>query len=296
MQGSALFSFMMFLLHAREGSHFCKGGFSSLTNALGSVITSRGGSILTKQCVQTLAVEDGKVSRVITSDGSEYSASLFISNISPYILHHELLPDHAKGKRWIRRLDNLTPSVSSVIVYLGMKPDAIQLFPDNISFWFDSWDFESMYRNIDTNKKDTLDHLVMLRGCDEGTSPTLTLMNFVRQDFSKNWKQDKMVIAEKMINKLDTRHPGIRELIELIEVGSPDTLYRYTKNTDGALYGFANVKDMYGEAKLPATTHLPNLYQTGHWGKPGGGIWNVMFNAWGASRIILRNQATLFRK
>ena len=74
-------------------------------------------------------------------------------------------------------------------------------------------------------------------------------------------------------------HPEINKYIELMEVGSPETFERYTGNTDGALYGFENIKTMYGEAKLPITTHIPNLFQTGHWGKPGGGVWNVMVNA-----------------
>jgi prolycopene isomerase len=91
-----------------------------------------------------------------------------------------------------------------------------------------------------------------------------------------------------MIQKLEELHPGIKEMIELVEIGSPDTFNRYTLNTDGALYGFANVKDLYGEAKMPVTTHLPNLFQTGHWGKPGGGIWNVMYNSYIASKIILK--------
>ncbi|HEX2957382.1 MAG TPA: NAD(P)-binding protein [Chitinispirillaceae bacterium] len=45
----ALYSFTMFLLHHREGSYFCKGGFSSLANALASVITSGGGGCTDKE-------------------------------------------------------------------------------------------------------------------------------------------------------------------------------------------------------------------------------------------------------
>lgn len=287
-QGSALFSFMMFLLHAREGSHFCKGGFTSLANALAQVITSKGGAVLTRRCVSGLTVENNRVKYVVTDDGAEYEGTIVISNVSPYLLHKELIPEHARGNRYIRRLSNLTPSVSSIIVYLGMKPEVNSLFPDNINFWYDSLDFEKMYTEIQMNRKENIDHLVMLRGLDEGNSPTLTLMNFVRSDYSSNWRDDKKVIAGKMIDKMEKLYPGIRELIEVTEIGSPDTLCRYTGNTGGALYGFENVKDMYGEAKLPFTTHLANLYQTGHWGKPGGGIWNVMFNSFGASKAILR--------
>jgi phytoene dehydrogenase-like protein len=43
---------------------------------------------------------------------------------------------------------------------------------------------------------------------------------------------------------------------------------------------------MYGEAKMPVTTHLSNLFQVGHWCKPGGGLHNVMLNAYTSYHII----------
>jgi phytoene dehydrogenase-like protein len=115
-------------------------------------------------------------------------------------------------------------------------------------------------------------------------------MNFVLKSFSSDWKSDKMRIADRMLKKAEELYPGLHSCIEVMEVASPATFERYTANTDGALYGFENTRRMYGEAKIPMTTHLPNLFQVGHWGKPGGGIWNVMSNAYTASKIIIQLQ------
>ncbi len=287
--GGALFSFTMFLLHYRDGSYYCKGGFSSLAQAFSDLITSQGGAVLTRQKVNKLIVENNRVCKVQTWDNSVFDTKIVVSNISPYTLHSELVEENHRGKRWLRRLGNLNSSVSCVIVYLGMKPQYHEMIPNTFSFWFETSDFNAIYRGIILNCKDKIDHLITLKGTDEGEYPTLTLMNFVQKSFSQNWHSDKMIIAEKMLNKLESLYPGIRKYIEIMEVGSPETFERYTGNTNGALYGFENVKEMYGEAKIPITTHIPNLFQTGHWGKPGCGVWNVTHNAYRASKTILNS-------
>lgn len=284
----ALYSFAMFLIHHREGSYFCKGGFASLANALASAITSKGGSILTKKLVCGLKVENNQVTHVTTSDGCEYRTPMVVSNINPYQLHNSLIPEAARGRLVKRRLGNLSPSLSCVIVYLGLKKEFISMMDHTVNFWFESEDFEAIYNKINANDISSLNHLIMLRGIDEGDYPTLTLMYYTREDLSNDWHNFKKILAERMIQKLEELYPGIKEMIELVETGSPDTFSRYTMNTMGALYGFANVKDLYGEAKMPINTHIPNLFQTGHWGKPGGGIWNVMYNSYIASKMILK--------
>lgn len=285
--GGALFSLTMFLLHYRDGSYFCKGGFSALAQAFSDVITFHGGTVLTRKKANRLIIENNRVCKVQTWDNCVFDTKAVVSNISPYILHSELIEEENRGKRWLRRLSNLNSSVSCVIVYLGMKPEYHSLIPNTFSFWFETSDFDEIYRNIIRNRKEKIDHLICLKGTDEGNNPTLTLMNFVKKSYSGNWHSDKMYIAEKMTTRLETLYPGIKNYIEIMEVGSPETFERYTGNTDGALYGFESVKEMYGEAKIPVTTHIPNLFQTGHWGKPGCGVWNVTHNAYRASKIIL---------
>lgn len=284
-----LFNFMMFLVHLLEGSHCCKEGFHVLASKLASVITSRNGSVLTKKQVKRLVIENKMIKRVITDRGEDFEAPVIVSNISPYIVHNQLIDKKARSRRWQRRLKNLRPSVSSVIVYLGMKNAIDQLIPHNIHFWYTSSDYQRIFSNILDNKKPAIDHLIFLKSI-KYEYKTLTLMNFVQKSFTHDWKSEKMRIAEKLINKAENIFPGFKSLIDLVEVGSPETFERYTGNTDGALYGFENTKSMYGEAKMPIFTHITNLFQTGHWGKPGCSIWNVMANAYTVSKTILSSK------
>jgi phytoene dehydrogenase-like protein len=113
------------------------------------------------------------------------------------------------------------------------------------------------------------------------------LLTFCEMGRERDWKSAKMAAAESMLERAEALFPGLRDMVRVMEVGSPATFERYTANTAGAFYGFENTRSMYGEAKMPIATHLTNLYQTGHWGKPGGSVWNVMANGYTTARTIL---------
>ena len=287
--GGALFYTMMFLVHYLDGTHTLKNGFSTLAQAFAHAIISRGGTIKTKSRVTRVITEKGYTRSVITADGEEYEANLFISNISPYLLHNQLIDIKGRNRLWIRRLSNLNPSVSAVIVYLGLNRDISGLIPNNTNFWYFSENMSSIFKNITNNRHDPLEHLILLKPPTGKVPSTLTLLYFLMKSASIDWKRDKQLFAERMLAKAEELFPGLKDAVDLIEIGSPATFERYTANTDGALYGFENTRDVYGEAKLPVNTHLHNLYQTGHWGKPGCGIWNVMVNAYNTYHTIMKD-------
>lgn len=281
---------LMFIVHAIEGSHYLDGGFCKLSETLASVITSHGGEVRTRSNVINLKNQGSKITELTLSSGEVISADLFISNISPYTLHNELIDPSARNKIWLRRLSNLRPSFSAIALYLGLKSDISDVIPNNIHFCFSDNDDERIYNRIVSNSSSDLDHLLFLHPKTINEDRTLTILTYIQKSFSNNWKEDKKVFAHNMLAKAETLFPGLNEKIELIEIGSPDTFQRYTSNTEGALYGFENTNHIYGEAKMPITTHMSNLFQTGHWGKPGGGVWNSIYNGYTAALTIQQNE------
>ncbi|NLP03885.1 MAG: NAD(P)/FAD-dependent oxidoreductase [Fibrobacter sp.] len=280
------FYVLMFIVHAMEGSHSIKGGFDNLASALASVITSNGGEVRTRAEVVSLKAEGGSANSVTLDSGETFSADNFVSNISPYILHNEIIGPESRSRIWLRRLGNLNPSVSCVAVYLGLDTPSFNMVPHNVFNWFDGSD-ESVYERIQNCDLQTIDHLIFLRPSDSEDDKTLTILNFVKKSASDNWKSEKILHAERIMTKAESIIPGLRGHVSLMETGSPSTFERYTGNTGGALYGFENTSHIYGEAKLPIKTHLSNLFQTGHWGKPGGGIWNTMYNGYTTALTML---------
>lgn len=284
-----IFDVLLFHVHLTEGSHFLKGGFSTLADALAGVIARAGGEVRTRSRVTRLVAEQGAVRFALLETGEEFGAPLFISNVSPYLLHSTLLDEPARNKVWIRRLARLNPSLSAVVVYLGLKPGAHDGIPDNIMMAYASDDHARIFDDIWNNRAVEPQHLILLKTPGAHEENAAMLLTFVRASLHASWKAGKEAFGRKMLDYAGRLYPELPSAIEFVEMGSPSTFDRYTGNTDGALYGFENTRVLYGEAKLPLRTHIANLYQAGHWGKPGGGVWNVMQNGYAAAKTILHS-------
>jgi prolycopene isomerase len=272
-----VFNALIFIVHALEGSHHVKGGFGALAGALAGAVLKNNGVVLTRWPVCALRTgSDKKVAAIVNAQGEELNAHSFVSNISPYILHRSLLPQEARNRLWLRRLEKLRPCVSAVCVYLGIQGDASDIVRDNVTFWFASLDHEAIYSRILSGPTGTIDHLLIMRPPDSEHESTLTLMCFARPDGAADWKEAKKNISAAMINKAIELFGDFSARILVREAASPATFERYTGNTGGALYGFDNARDLYGQSKFPLTTHMRNLFQVGHWTKSGSGIYNVM--------------------
>jgi hypothetical protein len=65
------------------------------------------------------------------------------------------------------------------------------------------------------------------------------------------------------------------------------TSHRFTNNLEGGMLGWEMSPGQLGENRLPVYTPVDNLYLTGHWTQPGGGITPVIVSAQRVAKIIL---------
>ncbi len=286
----AVFFSMMFASHLFEGSHHIKGGFSTLADALAAAIVERNGLIMTSCKAVSLVVDAKKVTHVVLESGEEIGAGIVVSNISPYLIHRTLLPENARSNLAIRRLGNLRPSLSAVAVYLGLRQGFAGGIGGNIVHWFSTNDYNRIYRQIGANFEWEPEQMMFIVKKDAEGKDTLTILSLVSGASPHLWSKCKKIFTERIIHQADLIFPGLKENIVTCESATPATFERYTGNTAGALFGFQNTCERYGEAKLPVRFHLDNLYNTGHWGLSGGGVWNVMVNGHRVSKKILEEQ------
>ncbi|MDO5576899.1 MAG: NAD(P)/FAD-dependent oxidoreductase [Fibrobacter sp.] len=279
---------LMFMVHAMEGAHYLSGGFCTLAKLLASVIENHGGEVRKKAEVTELNTENKLVKEVVLANGERFNVKTVVSNISPYLLYGKLLDQKSRNKVWTRRINNLTPSLSAIALYFGLNSSVDDILPECIHFWYSNSNNGKIFDQIKANSNTGIDHLIFLRPPEQEGDHTLMLMNFVNDTFSSDWKHDKKILANNILDKAETLIPGLKERISFTETASPATFERYTANTRGALYGFENSYKIYAEAKLPSQSHIPNLYLTGHWGKPGGGVWNVVYNGYTTALRILQ--------
>jgi len=286
-----LFLQMLFNAHFHDGSHGIVGGFATVAKTLTKFIENRGGKIILRDSVESIQCEDKLAKGVKTKNGLSIDCDLLLSGCSPYLLHNNLLDENNRSKFTQKRLSRLNPADSVVIAYLGMKKGYEKYIDSNVGFYFKNKDINAPYRRIHAEPKQPFDcdNLAILHSVEFMADPTIILFSFVKQSDSQNWKTDKKLIVEKMIEELNVAYPGIKEYIDLVETGSPDTFERYTLNTGGSIYGFENVADIYAEAKMPIKTHIKNIYQVGHWTRPGCGMLNTVLSGYTAAQVVFED-------
>jgi phytoene dehydrogenase-like protein len=70
--------------------------------------------------------------------------------------------------------------------------------------------------------------------------------------------------------------PGLSSMIEVKEAATPLTNWRYTRNTEGAIYGFEQSMNNSFMNRIDNRTPIKGLYLASAWGNPGGGYGGVL--------------------
>ena len=83
--------------------------------------------------------------------------------------------------------------------------------------------------------------------------------------------------------------PGLRDAIEVKEIGTPLTNVRYTGNYRGGIYGWDQTLDNAMPRRLPQSTPIDNLYLSGAWTQPGGGYGGVIQSGLSCFIMVMKN-------
>jgi phytoene dehydrogenase-like protein len=95
----------------------------------------------------------------------------------------------------------------------------------------------------------------------------------LRERDREAYRAAKDEVGRRVIERLDTRLGQIKDRIEVIDVATPATLIRYTRNWKGSYEGWYPPDDWLNATPLSKT--LPGLdrfYMIGQWVEPGGGV------------------------
>ena len=97
-----------------------------------------------------------------------------------------------------------------------------------------------------------------------------------RRKRSVEYRKTKKILADKIIQVLEKRQPGLKEKIEYVDLATPLTCQRYTGNRNGSIFGWTplttindKIEDEFCrlKGKLPG---LQGFYMAGHWLGNGG--------------------------
>jgi all-trans-retinol 13,14-reductase len=282
--------------YLEDGGYYAKGRSQKISNAFADYIEKHGGKVMLNTKVEEILVKDHAAYGVKTADGKEFTGKVVVSNANAYDTFHTMMKEDEFLKDYLTKLDKYSVSLSCFQIFLGLKKDLVKEvgITDSEIFYTPGYDPEAAYQSaLNARVEDGGYGIMLYDNVLKGYSPkgknTMNILvlqgyepwkKFEADYFKGNkteYRKEKERMADVLIDQVEkTLLPGLRNAIEVKEIGTPLTNLRYTGNYRGAIYGFDQTVDNSGMNRLPHSTPIANLYLAGAWTRPGHGYGAVI--------------------
>lgn len=259
-------------LYIRGASRFV-GGSSGFADLLASVVTSRGGQVLTNDAVEWIEVNDRHVDYVRTKSGRQFTADYYISDVHPCTML-QLTGEKAFPKSYRQRLNDIPNTHSAFALYIKVKPNSFP-YINHSEYYMTRYD--EVWNCSRADKPWPLGFLMMTPP-EEGqgayaskvliTAPMPFTMVEQWKDTTvghrgSDYEQWKAQRAEELLDQIEDIHPGFRQCIEAMNTSSPLTIRDYYGVKEGSICGYAKDCHNIALSQVPVVTKVDNLLLTG---------------------------------
>ena len=286
---SFLYFATMLMGYVADGPYYCRGSFQRLADALAHAIRSAGGEVLLRSSVRRILVEDGRAGGVVLENGQHIASDIVISNADAIQTIHEMVGPQAFSPSFLRALGRLKPSLSAFVAYVATD---LPLSPETTThetFYFPTWDHDASHASCQTGRPTWLT-VTAPSLVDPSLAPPgeqlLVLTTLVRHD-AANWRTAKESMTAHLLDLAGRVVAGLPDHVRFVEAASPRTMERYTRNSQGASYGWELSPAQVGPGRLARQLPVEGLYLVGHWTQPGGGIVGVATSGVQTAQAVL---------
>jgi prolycopene isomerase len=261
-----------------HGVSCVKGRVEELPLKMGRAFERVNGKIFSGREVERILTERKRAIGIKLRDGQVYTGKVIVSNIDAQTTFSTLLGEDQIPSGYRSKLRGMKPSLSYFILYLGIDGGLEELSISNNEIFFDdqlSSEYQALYENRIPDRAPfylLAPSRVNPSHASEGKS-TLCLSIKAPYHFCGGWDQTTLdELSESLITRASALIPSLKKKILVKAEATPKTIERWTGNLLGAAYGWAQIPSQSGIYRLQRTTPISNLFLTGHWTSPGGGI------------------------
>lgn len=110
------------------------------------------------------------------------------------------------------------------------------------------------------------------------------------------YQEEKDRMVREVVRRLEVHFPGIARQVELSDVATPYTVWRYTGNSEGSYAGWLPTPEALATAISRRVAGMERLFLAGHWCAPGGGVAASLASGRQAVQLICAAERLPFRR
>ena len=287
--------------------YYFKSRSQDLSNGLASVIKDNKGTLIYGKVVNKILTDNNRVTGVQIDDGKVYPAKIVVSNANAPDTFGKFLSDNKKAQKHMEKLAQYKPSISSFLIWLGLKGEFHGKDSEQSIYIDSGYDIETDFKNYLACNAEKTPIIIALydnyyKGYSRPGTSTLTIMilsgyepwrRFEKDYFAGNkeeYNREKMRIAQTLIKRVEEKAiPGLSSMIQVMEAATPLTNITYTKNPEGAIYGYPpNTKNAYMN-RVKNSTPIDGLYLSSGWGYNPGSYYGGIMNGRDVCRLVMKD-------
>jgi all-trans-retinol 13,14-reductase len=303
----ALPAMAMWASYHRDGFYYFRGGSRSISEALADAFLEAGGEIQLGARATGIEIADGRAAAVVVQGGTRFPCRYVVSNASARATLLEMIGRAHLPRAYVRELERMRVGPSLFQVFLGVDHDYTPQFggAHTISV-SDSYDPDS-YLGTGPHGADPEAlgfYLTDFSVVDPLAAPqgknAIEITTYLPYGWQDGWRARqgdgayealKEKTAAVFVRRAEKLLPGLSTHVEVMEIGTPRTMERFTLNPGGAVYGWAAGESMgRGMFPMDRRTPIPNVYLASAW-SAGGGQSNVLAVGVNVADDILAGEA-----
>ncbi|QPC46538.1 phytoene desaturase family protein [Mangrovibacillus cuniculi] len=279
------------------GVHYVQGGMYKIAEAMKSLLEELQVKVVLDTKVEQINVNGNRTTGVTINGGEVVPADLVVSNLEAIPAHQTLLTDYPKQQQALSELQDFQPTVSGLVLLLGVNREYPELKHHNFFFakdqkkefvqMFDQGkitDDPTVYVGISSKSDSTQ--------APDGKENLFVLTHVPPLKDGEDWNVYKDSYRELVLNKLERMGvTGLRQHIEWEYQFTPNDIQQLYGSNGGSIYGAVTDRKLNGGFKVPnRSAHVENLYFVGGSTHPGGGVPMVCLSGQLTADLILKDQ------
>lgn len=280
------------------GVWYIKGGMYEMARAMEKRFYELGGKILFNQDVEEILIDDKKIAYGLIANGTKYESDIVLSNADfPYTMDNLVKNKKAKGKYTSKKIDKMSYSSSSFMIYLGMDKK-YDVSVHNIYF---TSDFKKNVDDLfkDQKPNDPSYYVYSPTQIDSSLAPKDKEVLYVLVPIpnlhhtNNNWGlKDKEEYADYILDLMSKKaeFSDIKKHISTKKIFGPNDFLDMFNLKHGATFGLRpTLRQSNYFRPQTKSKYVKNLYFCGSSNHPGAGVPIVLTSAKLAVSDILKD-------